>query len=212
MARFNFPFLEGFSGRIGPVVVFYRNDKRYVRAYTVPRDPKTPAQLAQRAKLKLANQGLSPLSEAIRQGYRNNHKAYRSLVGKAIKEFIVGEYPSFSIDYSKIQLSEGRLLLPEHIEATYNSNIRQVSFRWDTKLSAASKWSRANDIARIVLFKESTLETTELYGVVKRSQGGATIHIPAGWNPKIIHCWIYFSSSVLEENSESFYLLLTKAH
>ena len=36
------------------------NNKQFVRAHTIPRDPKSPAQLAQRAKVSLVNKGLSP--------------------------------------------------------------------------------------------------------------------------------------------------------
>lgn len=79
--------------------------RQIVRVHTVPHDPMTKAQLAQRAKLTLFNMGLSPLNNVIKEGYRNNSGAYRSLVGKTMREFVVGEYPNFSIDYSKIQIA-----------------------------------------------------------------------------------------------------------
>ena len=43
MASSTLPLLSGISGKIGPVVAYIRNNKQFIREYTVPRDPKTPA-------------------------------------------------------------------------------------------------------------------------------------------------------------------------
>lgn len=206
MARSKFSFWEVISGKVGPVVAFSRYGKQYVRVHTIPRDPKTPAQLAQRAKLKLANKGLSPLNKVIRQGYKEDSTAYRTLVGKIIRELIVGEYPDFSIDYSKIQIAKGRMLLPEHVTATFNPDTRRVSFNWDTQLPAASKWNKADDIVHIAFLHQPTLEVIKLPGIVNRSHGLASFELPAEWQPAGIHCWFYLSSRYPEENSKSLYV------
>lgn len=210
MARSKFSFWEGISGKIGPLVVFVRYGKQYVRIHTIPHDPKTPAQLAQRAKLKLANKGLSPLSKIIRQGYNDDSSAYRTLVGKTIREFVVGEYPDFSIDYSKIQIAGGRMLLPEHVTATFNPDTHRVSFSWDTQLSPASKWNKADDIIHIVFLHRPTLETIKLPGIVKRSHGFTSFELPVAWQPADIHCWLYLSSTILTENSKSLYVMINE--
>jgi hypothetical protein len=44
----------GFIGKVGNVVGQHWKNKRYIRAYVVPRDPKTPAQMATRALFKHA--------------------------------------------------------------------------------------------------------------------------------------------------------------
>lgn len=206
MARSKFPFLGGISGKIGPIVAFVRYDKQFVRIHTIPRDPKTTAQLAQRAKLTLVNKGLSPLNKVIKQNYPNNSGAYRSLVGKTIREFVVGEYPNLSIDYSKIQIAEGRLLLPEPVTAAFNPDSNQVSFNWDTQQTTTSKWCRADDMVHIVIFNAPTLTVFKSPGIVKRFAGMASVELPKGWDPPHTHCWIYLSSHDHEQNSNSLYV------
>jgi len=188
--------------------VYVRNDKQIVRVHTVPRDPMTKAQLSQRAKLALVNRGLSPLNKVIREGYRNNSGAYRSLVSKTIREFVVGEYPNFSIDYSKIQIAEGRLLLPEHISTSFNPDSNQVNINWDTEQTIPSKWWGVDDLVHFVIFNANTLMAFTSPGIVKRTAGTATVELPNGWGPENIHCWMYLSSQILEENSQSHYLMI----
>jgi len=82
--------------------MYVRNGKQVVRSLPTSNEPKTPKQLAHRAKFSLVNKGLSPLNSAIKLGYRNDSNAYRTLVGKAYHEAVAGEYPNFTLDYSKI--------------------------------------------------------------------------------------------------------------
>jgi hypothetical protein len=111
-----------------------RDGKQFIREHTIPRDPKTPAQLAQRAKISLVNKGLSPLNKVIKQNYPNNSGAYRSLIGKTIRECVVGAYPDLAIDYSRILLSEGEVLLPDHVTAAFQPDTGQITLNWDREL------------------------------------------------------------------------------
>lgn len=206
MALTKFPYWGGISGKMGPVVAYVRNDKQIVRIHTIPRDPKTPAQLAQRAKLSLVNKGLSPLSKLIKQGHGGDPGAYRKLVGKAIRECVIGEYPNLSINYSKIQVSEGKLLLPNNFEATFHPSSRQVLFQWGTEPSDASKWNNANDALEVVFLDADTLTMQRANTFVKRAAGSATVELPEGWQPSQAHCWIFFLSNDLQDRSNSLYV------
>ncbi len=60
-------------------------------------------------KFSLSNKGLSPLNKIIKIGYKNSDKNYRKLVGEAYHNAIVGEYPNFTMDYSMIKVSDGKV-------------------------------------------------------------------------------------------------------
>lgn len=49
MAVINNGILGGGSGKIGPVIMSHCNGVDYIKSYVIPRDPKTPAQLAARS-------------------------------------------------------------------------------------------------------------------------------------------------------------------
>ncbi|SFL59161.1 hypothetical protein SAMN05216357_13122 [Porphyromonadaceae bacterium KH3CP3RA] len=65
MGRIDLSKSGGMSGRIGPVVAYLTKDgKQVFRSYIKPADPKTPGQLAQRAKLGIVNKGLAPCAKS----------------------------------------------------------------------------------------------------------------------------------------------------
>ena len=57
-------------GRIGDTVFYKRNGKFYSRQYVKPRNPRTPAQVAQRERFKRAHQAWKQLSEFEKAKYR----------------------------------------------------------------------------------------------------------------------------------------------
>ena len=56
------------SGKIGPYVAYVRKDGTQVlREHIIPKDPKTPKQLAYRMRFGMVNKCLSPLNKAIKK-------------------------------------------------------------------------------------------------------------------------------------------------
>lgn len=196
------------SGKLGPIVTFVRNGKQYARLHTIPRDPRTPAQLAQRAKLSLVNKGLAPLNQVIKKNFKEGNIAYRSLVGQTIREFVVGDYPDLTIDYSKVPISEGRVLLPENLTAIRQPDSTQVTFTWEAQQPPPSKWSNENDVVKMLFLNPSTLTVFKPSRIVKRSHGTVTVELPGEWDLPRIHCWVYLTSLDLQHHSDSLYVNL----
>lgn len=108
------------SGKIGPVVVYTtKYGTEVLRKHVVPKDPKTPKQLAYRMKFTLVSSSLSPFCEIIKDGYNQKRGAYRAVLSKTLREAIEGEYPNFSIKFSKIQLTDGKLKLHQKLKHLY---------------------------------------------------------------------------------------------
>lgn len=194
------------SGKIGNVVVYERNGKQVVRSNPKQKDPKTPAQLAHRMKFSLVNKGLSPLNKIIKIGFKNSEKNYRKLVGEAYHTAIRGEYPNFSMDYSKVQVAEGDLQLPSNIKIITDEDSGVVNFTWDTQLALPHLNSRHDDYMNIVCLNSDILQEKHAFNVAKRSEVKATFELPKGWDYKSVHFWIFLTSYDLENNSNSLYL------
>lgn len=207
MGRIDLSKLSGFSGKIGPIIAYVTKDgKQVFRTYTKPRDPKTPRQLANRARFVLATKALSPLLMAIKRGHPGIHNAYRKLVGKACREAVVGEYPGLSVDYSKIQLADGPLQLPRDVHVTFDSHSRVAAFAWDTRLEPTSRHGSDADKVNIVCFDTANPSGAHTLTRGTRAAGKATVELPAGWQPATTHFWFYLSSPDLRYNSNSVYL------
>src|SRR5690554_4579576 len=199
MAKFD-PVV-GIKGKLGNVSFYVdKHGRQIVRAIIKAKDPKTPKQLAQRAKFALVNKSLSPLSTAIRVANNGDSTVYRKFIGKVYKEAVVGEYPNFTLDYSKIEISNGQLSLPKDfiVHANIDSNILAIS--WEP--------GNSNDIVNIVCFNEADTNNSAYLERTKGSAGKATIELPYAWDSAVTHCWVYLSSRDFKSKSDSFYISL----
>jgi hypothetical protein len=208
MAISKYPFLSGISGKVGPIVAYVLHNKQFVRKHTIPRDPKTPAQLAQRAKVSLVNKGLSPFNKLIKENYGNDSSAYRSLVGKTMRECVVGEYPDFAIDFSQVLLAEGEVLLPENVTAEFRPDTGQLTLHWDPLMPPREQWCKPDDLFNVILFHTPTKTLNRSHFIAKRADGTATVELSNGSNPSNTVCWIYLTSHNHAQNSNSLYVNL----
>lgn len=207
MARYKDSLLGGLSGKIGPVVMYVRNGTQVVRSNPKQRDPKSPKQLAHRMKFALVNQRLSPLKTIIDVGYKNSDKTYRTLIGEAYREAIMGEYPDFSLDYSKIQISEGNIALPRHVTIEMGENPDTVNFRWDPAIVREVRTSRDNDQVNIVCLDATGKYAFHELNAARRSHGSASLEMPhASWHPASSHFWMFLTSYDSRFHSNSLYI------
>ena len=206
MASFKDSLYGGLSGKIGPVTTYVRKGVQVVRANTKPRDTKTPKQLAHRMKFSMINKDLSPLNSAIKIGHNGDTDAYRTIVGKAYHEAIVGEYPNFTIDYSKIKIADGDLELPADIEFEFDESKNCALFKWHKQDNSSLKKESGSDMLNIVCYNVKHGAVEQMSSVARRLENNASVIIPKGWKPDDTHFWVYFSSHTLQMNSESLYI------
>lgn len=200
MEEINFNKLR-LSGRVGPVVVYTtKYGTEVIRKHVIPKDPKTPKQLAYRMKFTLVSSCIAPFSNIIKNGYGQKSGAYRTVLSNALRESIEGEYPNFSINYSKIQLTDGKLNLPSNIDASIQNN--SLILTWDPQTKGHSARNRSDDRVNIICFDESKKEVSVKYNVAKRGDGVANIEI----NTENMHFWIYLRSRDGKDNSGSEYV------
>ena len=195
------------SGKIGSIVAYKsKSGKQVFRNYTTPKDPKTPKQLAHRMKFGLVNRGLSPLNNAIKLGHRDKINAYRSLVGKAYHEAIMGEYPNFRLDYSKIKIAEGKLQLPPNVKFDMEYDNGSVLFSWNKYNSFSQNQVSDNDLINIVALNVKHNVVSRFLKIAKYSDCKAAVSLPANRLPDDSHFWAYFSSHSKIINSDSVYI------
>ena len=198
--------LGPFSGKVGTVIGTIRNGKGYMRGLsTSHKDAKTKRQLAQRQKFKLAMQLVSPASEFIKIGYRNeanNQFAVNAAMSYNWKVAITGAYPSFGIDPSKLQLSHGKLAEAEGYKATVSRN--SVSFTWDD--NSAEEDASISDFAMLAVYNFTKHKVAESLEDASRTDGKASVKIPASWKDDKLSCYIAFASVENNAVSDSIYI------
>jgi len=122
----------GFIGRMGNVIGSSRNGVDYVRLRpTTVKNPQTEKQQIARAKFGMTMQFLSALLFIIKIGLKNNPLGIAAMdYAKSwmIQNAFVGTFPEVLIDYSKVILSEGRLLQVDSPAAVLNG--KELTFTW----------------------------------------------------------------------------------
>ena len=202
------------SGRVGPVVAYTtKYGTEVLRKHVIPKDPKTPKQLAYRMKFTLVSSSLSPFCEIIKDGYNQKRGAYRAVLSKTLREAIEGEYPNFSINFSKIQLTDGKLKLPSKIDASIQSN--SLIINWNPQAEGQPALNRSDDMLNVICFDESKNKVFVKYSAARRGEGEVIIDInkilkqegsSEAINVEDLHFWVYFSSRYGEDKSGSWYL------
>jgi hypothetical protein len=135
MAKISKGILGAFSGKVGPVVGSNWRSIAYIKASPGKANKKSKrsaAQIANQQKFRFVSEWLVPFHPYVSIGFLNlsNLKSEINLAfSENFHRAVIGEYPDFSIDYSKVVVSKGDLgaLTNPSVELT-DPNLLYVSW------------------------------------------------------------------------------------
>jgi hypothetical protein len=193
------------QGRIGPLVFYFQNGKNIVRRRPHRKKANAhPNLLAQRAKFSLCTRFLKPLRALLNQTYRtrgSRTQGYYKAFSYTIRNALSGSFPNFSIDYSRVGLSQGNL--PNPITAACTSPVAcKLAWRWSRKCEMAL--ASTNDKAFVAVYCESLGQWIYNQDAASRNAGNVVLDASLfGGQP--VHTWIGFVSADGKLVSESIY-------
>lgn len=191
MATFKSLTFGKISGKYGDALATQSKatGKNYLRVASTPTNPRTDKQVAHRAKFAYINTVLRPFYPVFKKNFGGN-PGIRYGINIGFKNAIVGEYPDFSIDLSKLMFAEGAIYTVNLVTAE-KAAPSKLKIDWDTTVLEGTE---PTALANFVFFNELTNQALTLASGVMHSVGSATADMPAIWNGATIHCWIYFNS------------------
>lgn len=195
MARLKGNNIQGpFVGKVGNLVGCRWKDTYYVRRRPEKvNHPNTEAQLTQRMRFVKTQNFLSPLKEFLRIGfgaYTADKSAYNAAMSYNIKNALSGNYPNIVVNPSKVLVSRGSLPVPS--ETTVKSVSKNtVKFFWNS-VEKVNPPARINDKALLVVRSLESKEADYKLDAARRSEGGASLNLPAGFMGKEIACYLIF--------------------
>ncbi len=167
MSKFEKGILGGFSGKTGTVIGASWKGKNIMRALSKKKKNRQPSpyQLEQQEKFKMMVQFLSGLSDLLNITFRAqavNISGYNAAVSYNIREAITGDQSPFSINFAKVEISQGNLpaVASPQAEAAPGHHVR---FNW--RYNAGVTSAKPTDIAVLVVY------CPELKQVVYASEG-----------------------------------------
>jgi len=187
--------LGGFSGKVGTVIGGNWKGIDYMRGKAASvSNPKTEAQLDQRARFGAALKFLQPLTSFLRVGFKNyavKMTAFNSAMSYNLNNALSGVYPEYFIDYASALVSRGSLpgaLNPQ----VQSANPNQVEFTWQENSQDAN--ASANDKVLLVVFNSAKQLAITIVGGNDRAAGGQAVTVPSSFAGDQVECFIAFQN------------------
>jgi hypothetical protein len=189
--------LGGFRNKTGAVVGSYWRTLDVIKG--MPRiSGKAPTQLQldQRAKFKLVTSYFAWIGDLIAVGYKSLSSIDTPMnvaVSHHLKEAITGVSPNFSLDFTKVMFSQGRLALPYNTGAT-STDAAELDFTWSTEITKDNIYKQGSDMLSILVYNPMMFEFTTLHNVAPRSAGTYKMSLPVEFSGEGVHCYLAFNS------------------
>lgn len=152
-------------------------------------NPNTLDQQKQRHNFTLMVKLGSAVLGAINVGYKKFAEKGRvigTFISQNIKN-VTGAWPAVVIDYSKIVMAKGSLLLPYNPSASVNGN--EVDVSWTDNTGEGN--AKGDDNIAIILYNKDKEIGIYDVAVADRQTGSATYNVPSSWTGDKAECYIF---------------------
>ena len=207
MGKIRRGILGGFSGKVGNVVGASWKGIAYMRALPLSvKNPRTLKQRTQRSRFLLATKVLKSLQSVIKSGWALKAKgcsAFNAAMSYTVLSAIKGQYPNFSVDYSKVLISTGNLTGAKDY-STDGYDKMKSNVLWTNNSGTGS--AKADDVALIAVFNPTKNEIVTPATKVLRSTASTTMLLPEHWDGDNAHVYLGFIAEDGKEIADSVYL------
>ncbi len=199
--------LGGFSGKVGTVIGSSWKGIAYMKGRSLrTKNPKTIPQLKQRKKFALTIKFLSSINPYLKYGYKN-YTAKQTAINAAMSymmhnECIAGEYPNYTIDFSKLKVSLGQLKKAENPTVTLTSGT--ASFGWTDNSGNGN--AESTDLVMALLYNKVKKEAEYDIGNATRADGEMSFRYPNDWQGDSVEVYLSLMSENGQLVSESEYM------
>jgi hypothetical protein len=189
--------LGAFRGKVGSIIGSVVKGRNIITSlHTKSSKPPTKAQLDQRTKFGLVASFLSYFSDLIEIGFSAQTSVGSTMnaaVSYNLKYAITGTSPDFSINYSELSFSRGKLTGPKdsEVEAFPDAKLR---FTW-TANNAALKLTDPTDQLLILVYNPGRDEVITAIRVATRSALTYTLQLPQEFSGEEVYNYMAFVST-----------------
>ena len=198
--------LGGFSGKVGTVVGASWRGISYMRSLPLKvRNPRTKGQRSQRTKFSLALALLKPMTPLLRTGWKlfgRRQSPFNAAMSYTLANAVIGTYPDYSIDVSKVLISRGNLQSASN--ATAAAKTGSIEIVWGNNSGIGS--AKQTDKALIAILNLERGEAITLDAGAERMEETQTVPLPDEWAGNEVQVYLGFISEDGREVANSVYL------
>jgi len=207
MARFKNGLNGIFTGKIGNLVGIERKGKQFGRSMPRPsQKPPTQRQLDQRAKFAVAMNWLNALGSYINIGYQSgndNATPLNRAVSYHLKEAMLGTGQDYQMDYPKVILSRGELLVSWILEVIkHPGNI--IIIKWDNPPETI--YCDAEDRVNVIFYNPQKEQYLTFENVAAREAKEVSLQMEKNFASDTIHGWMHYVNKEGNQVSTSVYM------
>lgn len=183
------------QGRVGNVIMYEMFGNTYLRSRPAGyKDKKSDKQLAQRQRMKLAQnliRHLNPLVRITMKDITTGRSTYHTTVSLNLKSAIEGEYPAQYINPEKVILSNGDLTIPDHVSA--DKTKEGILLKWSVENMQEGFNQPSDNLIWCMKDLETFAYSDYQITTVKRHQGEILLPLPQSKKP--VELWIIFRNA-----------------
>jgi hypothetical protein len=210
MAKLPKGILGPISGKIGNVVGASCHGVAYVRSAPKKKKKKkkkmkSRAQLANEARFKFVNRWMVPFHPFILLGFQNlpvEKPAISTAFGLNYRQAVIGSYPDFEIDFSKVVLSVGDLPGLDRPVIGFKA-ANEVELTWEKSNDQLASF---DDQLMLVLYSAELELADGFMGGTKRVSGKCIYEFDEQLTGKVLDVFVSVTSRDRKRIAESVYL------
>lgn len=192
------------NGNTGGVVGYSIRGHHYTRSLADNiRNPRTEAQLEQRAKFAYVSQVAASFGAAYLEGYRhyNTTLNQRANFSKNLYHVAVSgnRTDGFTVDYTKVRPSNGNLMNPYSLSATVDATSHKATLAWSDNSGVGN--ATANDLVAVCVYNSTRGEYVLDIAAATRASENAELTYPTAWAGDTLYIYVWMSNNTSESLS-----------
>lgn len=185
-----------YKGRVGNVVGSSYKGTQVLRIRPASvRNPKTDAQEGTRMRFAMLGRFLSSQRQAVNNGFKS-YADGMSAINAAMREnfhrSFTGAYPDLVMDFSKVLISKGSLVIPEDFSATAAIGTT-INLNWTDNSDAQG--ATAQDALIVSVYDPEQKRGEVFYSVYRRNETTGTLNLPSTWAGRKVEVLAFFKSA-----------------
>ena|SRR5690606_9254078 len=207
MARISKSLLGELSGKVGNVVFKMGKNGPYISSIPTPsKKAPTADQQLQRNKMTVVMDFLRPLQYLIKEAYfpfQQNKSGFHAAKSYYLKEAVVLENGSYTLNYPKALLSFGDVRPLDGIQLIPQPATQSVTVQWNDNSHQAM--ASPDDTLLVVCYAPESQQLYYQTRLAQRAEGQVSMALGNAWTAMEIHLWAGFQSADALRASPSSY-------
>ncbi len=194
-----------FKGKLDNVVGMKGFGHYNMRKKVDPANPRTVKQLTQRAKVAVIGTFAGKIKFLVNKTFKNSKRtSFAEFINKNFEVAIGGSYPNFEMDFSKVQVAQGPVMLPDNPSASEDSG--NISVSWTDNSIVNMMECTGDDKVCVLVYNSAKEQTIPAIDVAKRSDNQTTVAVPTNWSGDNVEVWLCMHQPDNNSWGESAYL------